>query len=95
MARPGSGSSNALAVLWVPPGDRREVEAVWTLERFRWRYLGDRRLAEPDWVLADTARLQFPFRSVKEQRKAVELLIDRGYAVTYAAPGFVVLHRSE
>lgn len=83
----------AKVILWVPPGDRRRVEAVWTLRHFRWQYLGDRKLAEAPWVLADTERHEFPFKSIDEQRASVRSLEKQGYKVVFNEAGYVVLHR--
>ena len=83
----------AKVILWVPPGDRRRVEAVWTLRHFHWRYLGDRKLAEAPWVVADTERKQVPFKSIDEQRASVRSLEKQGYKVVFQEAGYVVLHR--
>ena len=83
----------AKVTLWVPPGDRREVEAVWKLEGIHWRYVGDRKLAEAPWVVADIERIQFPFASVSDQKKAVRDLVQSGYRIVHNYGGFVVLHR--
>jgi uncharacterized membrane protein len=86
-------TDRAKVILWVPPGDRREVEAVWKLDGVNWRYIGDQRLAEAPWVVADIQRAQFPFRSVAAQRLAVQALLDRGFILQHAAEGYLVLHR--
>jgi hypothetical protein len=83
----------AKVILWVPEGDRREVEAVWKLDGFHWHYLGDRKLAEAPWVVADIERIQFPFTSVAAQKKAVQSLERRGYRTVHSYGGYVVMHR--
>ena len=45
------------------------------------------------WVVANTRKLQFTFRSVREQRQRVALLEDSGYQVVFARDGYLVLHR--
>jgi hypothetical protein len=81
-------------VLWSPPGSRRQVEAVWELEGRRWKYLGDRRLADPPWIFADVGHPQFPFDSVEQQRETVSELIRAGYTVAFERADFVVLHNA-
>jgi hypothetical protein len=44
-------------------------------------------------VIADIERLQFPFASVADQKKAVRVLSQRGYRTVHNYGGFVVLHR--
>jgi hypothetical protein len=45
------------------------------------------------WVVANTAKLQFTFRSVREQRQRVALLERSGYKVVFRRLGYIVLHR--
>jgi hypothetical protein len=45
------------------------------------------------WVVANIKRLQFTFRSVREQRQRVALLERSGYRVVFQRDGYVVLHR--
>jgi hypothetical protein len=45
------------------------------------------------WVVANTAKLQFTFRSVREQRQRVALLERSGYKVVFQRLGYIVLHR--
>ncbi len=45
------------------------------------------------WVIADVERLEFPFRTVAEQRRRVESLLAGGYREVYRADGYIVLHR--
>ncbi len=45
------------------------------------------------WVVANTAKLQFTFRSVREQRQRVALLERSGYKVVFKRLGYIVLHR--
>ncbi|HEX3925918.1 MAG TPA: DUF2079 domain-containing protein [Streptosporangiaceae bacterium] len=45
------------------------------------------------WVVANTAELQFTFRSVREQRQRVALLERSGYKVVFRRLGYIVLHR--
>jgi len=45
------------------------------------------------WVVANTRKLQFTFRSVREQRQRVALLERGGYQIVFARDGYVVLHR--
>ncbi|QXJ24809.1 DUF2079 domain-containing protein [Actinomadura graeca] len=46
------------------------------------------------WVIADVERLEFPFRTVAEQRRRVESLLAAGYREVYRQDGYVVLHRN-
>ena len=46
------------------------------------------------WVVANTRRLQFTFRSVLEQRQRVALLEHDGYRVVFRRDGYLVLHRA-
>ncbi|MBT2213625.1 MULTISPECIES: DUF2079 domain-containing protein [Actinomadura] len=45
------------------------------------------------WVIADVERLEFPFRTLAEQRRRVESLLAGGYREVYRADGYIVLHR--
>jgi uncharacterized membrane protein len=81
-------------IVWNPPGARHQLEAVWKLEGMRWRYQGDRKLANPPWILADVDRPQFPFESVEQQRETVAGLTRAGYATLFEQDGYVVLHNS-
>ncbi|GLZ05308.1 hypothetical protein Acsp03_27740 [Actinomadura sp. NBRC 104412] len=55
--------------------------------------LWDREPRHAPWVVADTGRRTFPFRSVEEQRQRVGALIDAGYRTVFDAAGYVVLTR--
>ena len=55
--------------------------------------LWDRAPRWAPWVVADTARPVFPFPSLWAQRQRVRLLLSRGYRVTFARDGYLVLHR--
>jgi uncharacterized membrane protein len=46
------------------------------------------------WVVANTAKPQFTFASVREQRRRVALLERSGYKVVFAREGYIVLHRT-
>ncbi|HEY2690332.1 MAG TPA: DUF2079 domain-containing protein [Streptosporangiaceae bacterium] len=46
------------------------------------------------WVVANVKRLQFTFRSVREQRQRVALLERSGYRVVFQRDGYLVLHRA-
>ena len=50
-------------------------------------------LASP-WVVANIGRLQFTFKSVREQTQRVALLEHSGYRVVFQRDGYVVLHRA-
>ncbi len=56
--------------------------------------LWDGRSRQAPWVVADVERLEFPFRTVAEQRGRVESLLAQGYREVYRADGYVVLHRA-
>ena len=45
-------------------------------------------------MVANTRRLQFTFRSVREQRQRVALLEHDGYRVVFRRDGYLVLHRA-
>jgi uncharacterized membrane protein len=45
------------------------------------------------WVVIDTARLEFPFCDVGQERARVAFLVGHGYRVAYSVGGYVVLHR--
>ncbi|MDF2706125.1 MAG: hypothetical protein K0R62_1777 [Nonomuraea muscovyensis] len=45
------------------------------------------------WVVADTARWEFPFGSAEEQAARVAALVEEGYAKVFERDGYVVLHR--
>ncbi|MFI0356689.1 DUF2079 domain-containing protein [Actinomadura sp. 9N407] len=55
--------------------------------------LWDREPRRAPWVVADTARFSFPFRSLAEQRERVGELIDGGYRPVFRRTGYVVLTR--
>ncbi|TDD94074.1 DUF2079 domain-containing protein [Actinomadura rubrisoli] len=55
--------------------------------------LWDGQPRQAPWVVADVQRLEFPFRTVQEQRDRVGALIAAGYREVYRANGYVVLHR--
>ncbi|MDT4986940.1 MAG: hypothetical protein QOI74_1034 [Micromonosporaceae bacterium] len=54
--------------------------------------LWDRTPRYANWVVADVRRRQFPFCSLDEQRRRVDLLTSRGYRVVFDRRGYVVLH---
>lgn len=45
------------------------------------------------WVVADTARWEFPFGSAEDQAAQVDRLVAEGYAKVFERDGYVVLHR--
>ncbi|WP_240197620.1 DUF2079 domain-containing protein [Nonomuraea lactucae] len=45
------------------------------------------------WVVADTARWEFPFGSAEEQAAQVGRLLQEGYTKVFERDGYVVLHR--
>jgi len=85
----------AKVIMWTPFNNRRRVQAIWKLEGFHWKYLGDRPFMDAPWVLADIAHPQFPFDSVDEQRATVKAQIRAGYRVVFQSSEYVVLHRPE
>ena len=46
-----------------------------------------------EWVIADFARLEYPFKSIAEPRKVVHDLLRAGWEVRYKVNGYLVLHR--
>lgn len=60
----------------------------------QWSYPGDRTNIEAPWIVADVGRQMFPFRTVADQKKDVQLLESQGYSEVFSQGGFVVLHRS-
>jgi uncharacterized membrane protein len=55
--------------------------------------LWDERSRGAPWVVAYVGRLEFPFRSVAEQRRRVAALEAAGYRVVFRQDGYLVLHR--
>ncbi|MEW2356137.1 DUF2079 domain-containing protein [Spirillospora sp. NPDC029432] len=53
--------------------------------------LWDREPRRAPWVVADTARASFPFRTLGEQRARVDELIEGGYRRVFDRAGYVVL----
>ncbi|MFG3442228.1 DUF2079 domain-containing protein [Nonomuraea sp. NPDC047897] len=45
------------------------------------------------WVVADTARWEFPFGSAEDQAAQVGRLVEEGYTKVFERDGYVVLHR--
>ncbi|MEV0595029.1 DUF2079 domain-containing protein [Nonomuraea cavernae] len=45
------------------------------------------------WVVADTARWEFPFGSAEDQAAQVDQLVSQGYAKVFERDGYVVLRR--
>ncbi|MCO6011091.1 DUF2079 domain-containing protein [Actinoallomurus purpureus] len=54
--------------------------------------LWDTRVRRAPWVVADTARMTFPFPALGAQRDRVRFLLQRGYTVVSRQDGWVVLH---
>jgi uncharacterized membrane protein len=54
--------------------------------------LWDRTPRYATWVVADVRRGEFPFCSLADQRRRVDLLESRGYRVVFERRGYVVLH---
>ncbi|WP_157250925.1 DUF2079 domain-containing protein [Nonomuraea typhae] len=55
--------------------------------------LWDRTPRWAPWVVADTGRLTFPFKSTAEQSERLRMLRANGYQVRFAREGYTVLHR--
>jgi uncharacterized membrane protein len=87
-------SHRAKVILLVPAGDRYEFEAVWTLQGFAWKHLGDRKRAAAPWILADVTSPQVPFESVAQQRDQVTDLVAKGYGIVYQNEHYVVLNQT-
>jgi uncharacterized membrane protein len=91
-----AASSASAAVAAVPPGVT--VEAVNSLgpaltsRTTVLLWSGQPRNAP--WVVADTARWQFPFGSADDQRAQVNRLLAEGYTKVFERDGYVVLRRT-
>ncbi|MFI6453839.1 DUF2079 domain-containing protein [Streptosporangium amethystogenes] len=46
------------------------------------------------WIVADTARVAYPWASLDRQRRHIDELRSQGYRVVYDREGYVVLHRA-
>ncbi|GLZ15099.1 hypothetical protein Acsp04_53340 [Actinomadura sp. NBRC 104425] len=57
--------------------------------------LWDERPRGAPWVVADVERHTFPFGSLDEQRRRVQVLVESGYRKVFRSGGYVVLHRPE
>ncbi|MCT9931161.1 DUF2079 domain-containing protein [Planotetraspora sp. A-T 1434] len=47
-----------------------------------------------DWIVADVARISFPWHSTDEEKQRADELVAMGYEVVFYRDGYVVLHRT-